>query len=428
MSLVTGLPSAGSNGHVTFFVTIAMVLATAWLALYLSGPEVVENALSDRQPDTEINVALVETGGSHDEVTAALYYALASVPGVSTTMYLAKPRFGIENVYAWIQRRYKLTPYSIARPYEFQSHDTPLPDTIVLASCEHDVYVVDSALDNNFESGSKKQTLVCVMHHIDRFQAVEERVRRWARVGRLRFLTLSPHTANALRKEIDTFDPILYTKVTIDAFPPVFPVPLDPGTTNTERLSIAMQGNFEDSRRDYLKTLLEFERMIDELPEPIVRRIQFILAGDGKKVGVPGKVMPYVSVNFSLDYIPYYNLLHASFALIPAFADEAYYKTKASSSIPASFIAGSPVVGSKQLLESYGYLSPESTWQTKSAEGSEMAAIYELLRRHFDDNGLERSSWKHVVEEKKRAVRTRALELMAENTDLMREILKKKGS
>jgi len=42
-------------------------------------------------------------------------------------------------------------------------------------------------------------------------------------------------------------------------------------------------------------------------------------------------------------------------------------------------------------------------------------------------------AWKGAVgstlwKRKKRAVRTRALELMAENTDLMREILKKKGS
>jgi hypothetical protein len=403
-------------------------LATAWLAVYLSGPANRKDALLDGQPEIEINVALVETGGSHDEVTAALYYAIASVPGAFTSMYLALPRFGIENVYAWIQRRYKLMPYSIFRPYEFQSPDAILPDTIILATCEHDVYVVDTALHHNFESGPKKQTLVCVMHHIDSFKAVEKRVRRWARAGRLRFVTLSPHTSRALRTEIDSFDSSLYAKVAIDTFPPVFPIPLDPNTSGSERLAIAMQGNFEDSRRDYLKTLLEFERMIDELPDPIVQRIHFILAGDGKKVGIPGKVMPYVSVNFSLDYIPYYNLLHESFALIPAFADEAYYKTKASSSIPASFIAGSPVVGSKQLLESYGYLSHESTWHTKSAESSEMAAIYELLRHHFDDNGMERSSWKHVVGEKKRAVRKRALELMAQNTALMREILLKQGS
>jgi len=72
---------------------------------------------------------------------------------------------------------------------------------------------------------------------------------------------------------IDTFDPILYTKVTIDAFSSRISSPTGPGTTNTERLSIAMQGNFEDSVEINLKTLLEFERMIDELPEPIVRRI-----------------------------------------------------------------------------------------------------------------------------------------------------------
>ena len=168
--------------------------------------------------------------------------------------------------------------------------------------------------------------------------------------------------------------------------------------------------------------------MIDELPQPIVSRIQFILAGNGKEVGVPGKVMPYVSVNFSLDFIPYYNLLHESFALIPAFADERYYKTKASSSVATSFIANAPILGSKRLLESYGYLSKESMWEEEHAGESEMTAVYELLRKHFDDNGHEKDSWKTVVKLKKQAVKKRALELMADNAGLMREIILKEGS
>ena len=418
-----------SYGHVTFLITLAMVLVTAWLALHLSSPIKPSSQFSlEERIEIRTNVALWETGGSHDEVAASLYYAIGSVPGVHTSMYLALPRFGIENVYAWLRRRYKLSPYSISRPYDFQSDATISPDVIVLVSCEHDVYEADTALHHYFNHGPKHQTLVCVMHHADRFKTVEERVRRWARAGRLRFITLSTHTAKELRKEVNNYQQGLYNEVIINSFPPVFPAPLDPNNPPTDRISIAIQGNFEDTRRGYLKTLLEFERMIDELPQPIVSRIQFILAGHGKEVGVPGRVMPYVSVNFSLDFIPYYNLLHEAFALIPAFADEGYYKTKASSSVPASLIANAPILGSQRLMESYGYLSRDSMWEEEAAGESEMAAIYELLRKHFDDNGHEKRSWKAVVKAKKEGVKKRALELMEGNVRLMLEILLKEGS
>jgi hypothetical protein len=416
-----------SNGRIQFLATIGLVLVTAWMALNIYGQGKGRDA-SSRVDDDAVNVhvALLETSGSHDEVTAALYYAIASVPGSYVSMYLTLQRFGIEKVFAWIRRRYKLSPYSISPPYQFQTDRTHLTDMIVLTTCEQDLYAVDTALHFNFEHGPKHQKLVCVMHHADRFPSVEQRVRRWARTGRLRFITLSTHTAHALRRELDGFPQDVYEKVDIDVFPPVFPAPLAPNPPPTDRLTIAIQGNFEDSRRDYLKTLLEFERMIEELPERIVSRLQFILAGSGKQVGVPSKVMPYVSVNFTLDFIPYYNLLHEAFALIPAFADEGYYNTKASSSIPASFIANCPILGSQRLMESYGYLTRESMWYTDDAGESEMNAIYELLRQHFEDDGLEKQSWKQAVKEKKQAVQKRASELMRENANLMRGIIQKK--
>ena len=67
-------------------------------------------------------------------------------------------------------------------------------------------------------------------------------------------------------------------------------------------------------------------------------------------------------------------------------------------------------------------------WEEEHAGESEMNAVYELLRKHFDDNGHEKGSWKAVVKSKKQAVKKRALELMADNARLMREIILKEGS
>lgn len=177
-----------------------------------------------------------------------------------------------------------------------------------------------------------------------------------------------------------------------------------------------------------MKTLFDFERMLDELPPAIVSRLELVLAGTGKQVGVPEGIVPYVSANFSLDYIPYYNLLHRCFALIPAFADEGYFTSKASSSVPASLIANVPLMASRKLLESYGYLTSPAVWLEDGDGESEMTGVYELLRRHFDDHGRERPSWGLAVEEKREAGRERALELMEENGKLMRAMIEKEGS
>ena len=418
------------NRFIPFFATFTIVLAGLWL-----GSQLIRSRRVHPKPeegfsvDTRQEVLLIESGGSHDEVAAAFYYALASIQGLHTYMYLALPRFRIENVYEWLRRRYKLSTYSISPLYALHSHDDlRLPNAIILVTCEHDLYSADTMLQYYFDHGSQEHLLICVIHHVDRFLAIEERLRRWARTNRLHLLTLSTHTTNELLKELEGHHNGLYLQTSVDTFPPIFPVPLNAAAPETDRLAVVLQGNFDDSRRSYLKTLLEFERMVDELPPPIASRLELILAGNGKEVGIPAKIMPYVSVNFSLEYIPYYNLLHQSFALVPAFADESYYTSKASSSVPASLIANVPIMGSQKLLDKYGYLTSESIWLEDVAGESEMSGVYELLRRHFDDHGHERRSWRWALEEKRQGVRKRALELMVENGRLMRAIVGKEGS
>jgi hypothetical protein len=409
-------------------VTVTVVLVTLWLGFKFTRPPTP--TYRDINVDTRrLEVALIESGGSHDEVTAALYYALGSIPAVHTYMYLALPRFRIENVYEWLRRRYQLSPYSTSPLFKLHSNDdNPLPDAVILATCEHDLFSADTMLQSYFDRGSSQHPVICVIHHVDRFQGIEERLRRWARTSRLHLLTLSTHTTDQLCKELARDQTGLYSHTKVDTFPPIFPAPLSPAVPPSDRLSVVIQGNFDDSRRNYMKTLFDFERMLDELPPRIVSRLELVLAGTGKQVGVPEGILPYVSANFSLDYIPYYNLLHRCFALIPAFADEGYFTSKASSSVPASLIANVPLMASKRLLDSYGYLTSLPVWLEDGGGESEMTGVYELLRRHFDDHGRERGSWGLALDEKREAGRERALELMEGNRDLMRAMIEKEGS
>jgi hypothetical protein len=426
-----GMQLAVRMRRVLFLVTVTIVLVTllAWFHLTRTTPPThPSDFVVDRR---RLEVALIETGGSHDEVTAALYYALGSIPAIHTSMYLAHPRFRIEDVYEWL-RHDKLSSYSISPLSMLHSNNNdtnpPLPDAVILASCELDAskVLVDTLLQSYFDHGSQQQPVICVIHHVDRFRNIEERLRRWARTSRLHLLTLSTHTTESLHKELarDQYDG-LYSHTKVDTFPPVFPVPLNHTTPYSDRLSIVVQGNLEAGRRNYRKTLLDFEHMLDELPPAVVSRLELILAGTGKQIDIPERILPHVSANISLDYVPYYNLLHRCFALLTAFANEDYFKNKASSSVPASLIANVPLMASRKLVDAYGYLTQASVWSEEENGESEMTGVFELLRQHFDDQGHERQSWGLALEEKREAGRKRALELTEGNGRLMRAMVEK---
>lgn len=49
----------------------------------------------------------------------------------------------------------------------------------------------------------------------------------------------------------------------------------------------------------------------------------------------------------------YYEVLHSCIAVAPAFANDAYYINKGSSSIGASLISGTPLISHRYMLKSY---------------------------------------------------------------------------
>ena len=53
----------------------------------------------------------------------------------------------------------------------------------------------------------------------------------------------------------------------------------------------------------------------------------------------------------------YYRAIRASLAVVPAFASDIYYTKKASSSVAAALIVGTPLLADEQLLKHYTYLS-----------------------------------------------------------------------
>ena len=57
-------------------------------------------------------------------------------------------------------------------------------------------------------------------------------------------------------------------------------------------------------------------------------------------------------------------------AVLPAFASDVYYTSKASSSVAAALICGTPLLANLQLLRAYSYLPPEATLtQVRAGDG-----------------------------------------------------------
>lgn len=57
----------------------------------------------------------------------------------------------------------------------------------------------------------------------------------------------------------------------------------------------------------------------------------------------------------------YYRAIRASLAVVPAFASDVYYTKKASSSVAAAMVCGTPLLAEPEMLEHYTYLSKVCT-------------------------------------------------------------------
>ena len=123
------------------------------------------------------------------------------------------------------------------------------------------------------------------------------------------------------------------------------------------------------------------------------KNITLHLLGSGKAPPIPSQLTDHVILNPSLSYPDFYSLLSTAVAIIPAFASPHYLDRKASSSIPAALIAGTPLIASRELMDAYGYLDEDSVYLMKEDGAYGRAEVEERLsgratveRREIDIN------------------------------------------
>ncbi|KAA8909488.1 hypothetical protein FN846DRAFT_776324 [Sphaerosporella brunnea] len=376
-------------------IIILLVLATAFVFMagsllfggvpQYSPPKIFKTPLTHEAheaPPTAkdggpLYITITETGGSHDEVVAALVHSFGSQRNAVIDLYQLLPRYRIVDI---MQSFTLSNPLPKPKgPSEFINHGVKerRPDIFVAGTCELDLKTFSAQLTTLL--ADRKTFMFCIIHHSDRWAdeklGLEEAVRPWVEAGMVEFLTLSPHTANFL-KEYSIKKWKTTTKPVVRSLVPVFPVPLPAvpagNGIDKEELSFGLQGDYDPSRRDYNNIFIRLKDFLKNggssansagsLDESNDRNVTMHLLGHGKHPDVPAEVQAHVKFDEQLDYQTYYSIISRTFALLPAFASKEYLDRKASSSVPASLIGGVPLVATQSIVDAYSYLDRDVVW------------------------------------------------------------------
>ncbi|KAK6505014.1 hypothetical protein TWF481_006946 [Arthrobotrys musiformis] len=375
-----------------------------------------ERILAEKRP---LRIAFVETGGSHDEVLAALVNSWGKLPGAELSFYQRLSRYGSHDIMRTFELSNPLPDHRGMGDFRKSDDELPAPDIVVATTCELDMRMYEANMTVLLEK--HKTYLFCVIHHADRWgyetHHLEEAMSGWVRANRAEFLALSPHTAEFLLEQSlkkwkvvkeEGHQPL------VRHFVPVFPVQLPP-IADDSNLNFGLQGDFGQERRDYkmvFRRLGEFlkpasasakqqpaqapaaeankrdDSSEDEEAQTKVetqpRNITLHLVGHGRHPPVPNEVVNNVVFDEGLNYIDFYTILSRCFALLPAFATPEYLDRKASSTVPASLIAGTPLVATKAIISAYAYLTEEAVWLQDESE-TDFDVIGRVLKMSNED-------------------------------------------
>lgn len=372
----------------------------------------LDNVWTRIQLEKQVRVAITEVTGTHDEVSAALINTFGAQPNVKLELYQHAQRYGIKSILDKFELSYPLADFA---PFQqLMAHeDVPEPHILVSTTCELDSIQLKEQFDTLLARGNTY--LFCVVHHADRWNGTEQQrnIMPWVKKGMVDMVSLSEHTAKFLEKEaIPYWNVPAGVNVTIRTIVPVFPVESNNARGANEDLSFALQGDYDPLRRDYNRIFEHLESFLaakkERTPEtsPNVKssepNITLHLIGHntaGWRPPVPEPLQANVVFDDSVDYPVFYGILSRTFALLPAFASDTYYDRKASSSVPASLISGTPLIATRRMLETYNYLREEDIWLQNDTESD-----FDVVGRVLALGPKERQAKKDKVVQRRNAI------------------------
>jgi hypothetical protein len=448
---MTSIMSRRSRNPIIFAVVVLVLVFSFFMSRDTPPPLPMWETLRPILPEGQtLRISIVETIGAHDEVVAALVNAWGQLPGAEISLYQALPRFGSHAIMDTFSLTNPLPKARNSTDFQRWNELQPIPDVLISTTCEHDTHPLSANLTTLLNEHNTY--LYCVFHHADRwfdvpyFYWMQPTLVPWIKQGRMEFVGLSTHTGEFIRKNLmkwDVFkDPNSKLEPLIRTLPPVYPVKL-PLNPKPSELSFGIQGDFGDGRRDYTKIFAHLQEFLDPknkkfkrdpVPAPSLqarasRNVSLHLVGHGDHPKVPENLKQNVIFDEGLDYIDFYAILSRTFAMLPAFGSDEYLDRKASSTIPASLIAGTPLVATREIVNAYSYLSDDMLWLQSPGE-SEFEVVSRALamtdeQRAEKTNKVRRHN-EMLIERNVRAVRNwteEAFSRIGRETHLSRNLL-----
>lgn len=355
-----------------------------------------------------LKLFFTELQAAHDEVLAPLLQAFGSLPGAEVDricMYKLN-RFGAFDMFEALHVPIAL-PQPVGKEEQFPYIFENSPDFIVATSCGYDSFEEYERLLNETNTH-----IFCVVHHSDKwsdwmFGYYERRLSAWVAADRIDFVTLSQHVTNSLA------DALLNWKVVkhdnhyppIRTFPPVFTVHTAPAAEEkADNIHFALQGNYQAERRNFTQVFQELSLAKDQIAQgkdgvSKSTELTLHLVGSGSpKPEVPDNIKDMVVFDENLNYTDFYNVLSGMTAILPAFADDDYFVHKASSSVPASIISGSPIVATRRMLDMYSYLDEDAVW-LQGQDETDFEAVWDIVKKPRSQRERKRADAKHFAKQ-----------------------------
>ena len=361
-----------------------------------------------------LKIAIIESMGWHDEVYAALVHAFGSQPNVHLSLFFENPRWGMPELLKTFQLVTSLPDYVY---HNIDALDVAEPDIIVSTTCEYDIKNLNKRLDVLFER--KKTYLFCTAHYANEWdhkhEWLEPSLTKWMEAGLMSILTLSPHVQKGFHEPswgLSGWDSLIQqsgaTQIEqkseepkddsrniqwppIELFVPVFPVSdtkkeqAESGKgqqTKKEEVAFAIQGGL-NAGRNYTRIISYLDDLVHSNSTSRAQNdVSLHIIGSGSeesKPTLPDSISDHIFFDQDLEYIDYYTYLSRKSALIPAFGEEEYLTVKSSSSVPASLIAGVPLVATRDILRSYSYLTAEDVYVQEDHE-TELDVIERVVK------------------------------------------------
>jgi hypothetical protein len=140
-------------------------------------------------------------------------------------------------------------------------------------------------------------------------------------------------------------------------------------------MHMVLQGNVESQRRNYTELFHYFHFHLDDRPWSLT-----ILGQGAKQLSVPVELQPHVFLLDQLEYREYYQVIANADLSLSEFVDSNHYDTeRASSTVPAAVMTGSPLLLNSKYSTLYPCLDSgiQASWSLNSTTNEE--ALYKVL-------------------------------------------------